>query len=87
MAILLPGDIAQEAFCLRLVQEATAQLGGLDILVNNVGKMGKTGGLLDTTTERFDSLMKTNSYSFFWITKAAVPHMKPGSSINNTTSV
>ncbi len=86
-AILLPGDISQEAFCERLVKDAVAQLGGLDILVNNAGKMGKTGGLLDTTTERFDSLMKTNIYSFFWITKAAVPHMKPGSSIINTTSV
>jgi NAD(P)-dependent dehydrogenase (short-subunit alcohol dehydrogenase family) len=63
------------------------QLGGLDILVNNAGKMGKTEGLLDTSTERFDSLMKTNLYSIFWITKAAVPHMKPGASIINTTSI
>lgn len=86
-AYLLPGDIAQEVVCQRLVADAVSQLGGLDILVNNAGKMGKTGGLLDTTTERFDSLMKTNVYSFFWITKAAVPHMKPGSSIINTTSV
>ena len=86
-AILLPGDISREDVCQRLVKDAVAQLGSLDILVNNAGKMGKTGGLLDTTTERFDSLMKTNIYSFFWITKAAVPHMKPGSSIINTTSV
>ena len=86
-AYLLPGDIAQEAVCQRLVADAVQQLGGLDILVNNAGKMGKTGGLLDTTTERFDSLMKTNIYSFFWVTKAAVPHMKPGSAIINTTSV
>ncbi len=86
-AVLLPGDISQESFCQRLVADAVAQLGGLDILVNNAGKMGKTGGLLDTTSERFDALMKTNIYSFFWITKAAVPHMKPGASIINTTSV
>ena len=86
-AYLLPGDIAQEEVCQRLVADAVAKLGGLDILVNNAGKMGKTGGLLDTTTERFDALMKTNVYSFFWVTKAAVPHMKPGASIINTTSV
>ena len=85
--VLLPGDISQEPVCLKLVEEAVALLGGLDILVNNAGKMGKTGGLLDTTSERFDALMKTNVYSFFWITKAAVPHMKPGASIINTTSV
>ena len=86
-AVLLPGDISQEDVCLKLVKDAVAELGSLDILVNNAGKMGKTEGLLDTTTERFDSLMKTNIYSFFWTTKAAVPHMKPGSSIINTTSV
>ena len=86
-AVLLPGDISQEDVCLKLVKDAVAELGSLDILVNNAGKMGKTGGLLDTTTERFDALMKTNIYSFFWITKAAVPHMEPGSSIINTTSV
>ncbi len=86
-AVLLPGDISQEDVCLKLVKDAVAELGSLDILVNNAGKMGQTKGLLDTTSERFDALMKTNVYSFFWITKAAVPHMKPGASIINTTSV
>jgi NAD(P)-dependent dehydrogenase (short-subunit alcohol dehydrogenase family) len=86
-AVLLAGSVGDESFCLRMVEDAVRQLGGLDILVNNAGKMGKTGGLLDTTTERFDSLMKTNLYSIFWITKAAVPHMKPGSAIINTTSI
>ena len=86
-AVLLPGDISHEGFCQRLVADAVEQLGGLDILVNNAGKMGKTEGILETSTERFDSLMKTNVYSLFWITKAAVPHLKPGASIVNTTSV
>ena len=86
-AVLLPGDVSHEGFCQRLVADAVKQLGGLDILVNNAGKMGKTEGLLDTSTERFDSLMKTNIYSIFWITKAAVPHLKPGASIINTTSI
>lgn len=86
-AVLLPGDISHEGVCQRLIADAVDQLGSLDILVNNAGKMGKTGGILDTTTERFDSLMKTNIYSLFWITKAAIPHLKPGSSIINTTSI
>ncbi len=86
-AVLLPGDVSDEEFCQRLVADAVGQLGGLDILVNNAGRMGKTQGLLDTSTERFDTLMKTNIYSIFWITKAAVPHLKPGASIINTTSI
>ncbi len=86
-AVLLPGDVSHEGFCQRLVADAIAQLGSLDILVNNAGRMGKTEGLLETSTERFDTLMKTNVYSMFWITKAAVPHLKPGASIINTTSV
>lgn len=86
-AVLMPGDVSQEDFCERLVADAFDQLGGIDILVNNAGRMGKTEGLLETSTERFDTLMKTNIYSIFWITKAAVPHLKPGSSIINTTSI
>ncbi len=86
-AVLLPGDVSHEGFCQRLVADAREQLGGLDILVNNAGRMGKTEGLLETSTERFDTLMKTNIYSVFWITKAALPHLKPGASIINTTSV
>ena len=86
-AVLLPGDISHEGFCQRLVADAVEQLGGLDILVNNAGRMGKTEGLVETSTERFDTLMKTNIYSLFWITKAALPHLKPGASIINTTSV
>ena len=86
-AVLLPGDVSHEGFCQRLVYDALEQLGGLDILVNNAAKMGKTEGLLDPSTERFDTLMKTIIYSIFWITKSAVPHLKPGASIINTTSV
>ena len=86
-AVLLPGDVSDEGFCQRLVSDAVEQLGGLDILVNNAGRMGKTEGLLDTSTVRFDTLMKTNVYSIFWITKAVVPHLNPGASIINTTSI
>ncbi len=86
-AVLLPGDVSDEKFCEKLVSDAVAQLGGLDILVNNASQMGSTDGLLATTSERFDRLMKTNVYSLFWVTKAAVPHMPPGAAIINTTSI
>src|ERR1700712_1322867 len=51
-AVLLPGDVSHEGFCPRLVADAPEQLGGLDILVNNAGRMGKTEGLLDTSSRR-----------------------------------
>ncbi len=86
-AFALPGDISDEIFCQELVKQAEKQLGGLDILVNNAGTMSSHSDFLDISTEEFDKTVKTNVYALFWITKAAVPFMKPGSSIVNTTSV
>jgi NAD(P)-dependent dehydrogenase (short-subunit alcohol dehydrogenase family) len=86
-AISLPGDIRDEAFCEQLVADAVKELGGLDILVNNAGKQQAVDSILDLTTEQFDSTFKTNIYAMFWITKAAIPHLKPGASIINTSSV
>ncbi|MET0434381.1 MAG: SDR family oxidoreductase [Cellulomonas sp.] len=84
----LPGDIRDEAFCSELVQRTVAELGGLDVLVNNAAfQMSQDNGLLDLTTEQLDRTFKTNLYAMFWITKAALPHLQPGSSIINTTSV
>lgn len=85
-AIALPGDIRDEDFCKKLVKEATEQLGGLDILVNNAGRQQSVDSILDLTTEAFDATYKTNFYAIFWITKAAVPHLKPGAAIINTGS-
>jgi len=86
-AALIPGDIKDEQFCIRLVEQAVRELGGLDILVNNAGRQIAHEDFLDITTANFDETFKTNVYAMFWITKAAVPHMKPGSAIINTTSV
>ncbi len=87
-ALTLPGDIRDEAFCSELVQRTVAELGGLDVLVNNAAfQMSQDNGLLDLTTEQLDRTFKTNLYAMFWITKAALPHLQPGSSIINTTSV
>ena len=86
-AVAIPGDIRDEAFCRKLVDEAVRQLGGLDIVVNNAARQRSTDSILDLTTEQFDWTFKTNVYAMFWITKAAVPHLKPGSCIINTASV
>jgi len=86
-AVAVPGDITSEAFCMSLVETAAKELGGLDILVNNAASQVTEPNLLDITTEQFDKTLKTNLYALFWTTKAAIPHLTPGSAIVNTTSV
>ena len=85
-AIPIPGDIREEAFCKKLVEDAVNALGGLDILVNNAGRQQSNASILDISTEEFDWTMKTNIYAPFWIIKAALPHLQPGSVIIGTTS-
>ena len=86
-AVPIPGDIRDEGFCQHLVGQAASQLGGLDILVSNAARQVSQKSILDITTEQFDTTLKTNLYAMFWITKAAVPHMGPGSAIIYTSSV
>jgi NAD(P)-dependent dehydrogenase (short-subunit alcohol dehydrogenase family) len=85
-AIAIPGDLRSEQFCQQLVATAVQQLGGLDILVSNAGRQQSFPSILDVTTEEFDATMKTNIYAPFWIIKAALPHLPPGSAIIGTTS-
>ncbi|GAB4049868.1 SDR family oxidoreductase [Spirosoma litoris] len=85
-AIAIPGDIRDEAFCKRLVEEAVKGLGGLDILVSNAARQQSRESILDVSSEDFDATMKTNIYAPFWIIKAALPHLPPGSAIIGTTS-
>jgi NAD(P)-dependent dehydrogenase (short-subunit alcohol dehydrogenase family) len=86
-ALALPGDLRDEAFCEKLVQDAVEGLKGLDILVNNAGRQQQAASLEDISTEDFDATMKTNVYAMFWLTKAALNHLQPGSVIIQTTSV
>jgi len=87
-ALTLPGDVRDEAFCREVVERTVAELGGLDVLVNNAAyQMSQDGGLADLSTEQLDRTLKTNVYALFWITKAALPHLEAGASIINTTSV
>lgn len=86
-AVAVPGDIRDESFCNQLVSDAVAQLGGLDILVNNAARQTSLDSLADLTNEQLDDTLKTNIYAMFWITRAALGHLQPGSTIINTTSV
>lgn len=83
----LPGDIRTETFCRKLVADAARQLGGLDILVNNAARQVSQKSIMDISSEQLDTTLKTNLYAMFWITKAAIPLLKPGAAIINTTSV
>jgi NAD(P)-dependent dehydrogenase (short-subunit alcohol dehydrogenase family) len=83
----IPGDIRDEMFCKRLVDQAADELGGLDILVNNAARQQARESIMDVTTEDLDWTFRTNLYALFWITKAAIPHMPAGATIINTTSI
>lgn len=85
-AVALPGDLRDEAFCENLIEDTVRALGGLDTLVNNAGRQQQAPSISEITTEDFDATMKTNIYAMFWLTKAALKHMKPGSVIIQTTS-
>jgi NAD(P)-dependent dehydrogenase (short-subunit alcohol dehydrogenase family) len=86
MAVALPGDLRDEAFCKKLVEDAIRALGRLDIIVSNAGRQQTHESILDISSEDFDATMKTNIYAPFWIIKAALPHLRPGAVIVATTS-
>jgi len=85
--VTAPGDIQDESHCTALVRRAVEELGGLDILVNNAAYQMAQGSIDEITTEQFDRVFKTNVYAMFWLCKAAIPHLQPGSSIINTSSI
>jgi NAD(P)-dependent dehydrogenase (short-subunit alcohol dehydrogenase family) len=85
--LLLPGDVTEYAFCEAAVSETIAKLGQIDILVNNAAFQKNLETLDELTVEQWDKTFKTNIYGYFYMVKAAVPHMKPGSAIVNTGSI
>jgi NAD(P)-dependent dehydrogenase (short-subunit alcohol dehydrogenase family) len=86
-AVTVPGDIRDEAHCEHVVRRAVEEFGQIDILVNNAAFQMSQGGILEITTEQFDRVFKTNLYAMFWLCKAAIPHLPPGSTIINTSSI
>ena len=70
------GDLASEEFCEQVVEQVAREFGGLDILVNHAGTQATAPDLRELSTEAFDRTFKTNVYSVFWITRAALPHLR-----------
>ncbi len=86
-AVCVPGDIRDEAHCQQLIQRAVSELGGLDILVNNAAFQMAHELLQDISSEELDRTFRTNIFAMFYLCKAAEQHLKPGSTVVNTTSV
>ena len=87
-AVLVPGDLRTEDACRDLVARAEQEFGRIDVLVNNAAyQMAQDDGLLGISSEQFDRVFKTNVYALFWLCKAAVPLMRPGAAIINTSSI
>ena len=81
-AILMSGDIGEEAHCKQIIQKAVQEFGQIDILVNNAAYQMVHEDISEISSEEWDHTFKTNIYAMFYLTKAAVPHMPPGSAIN-----
>jgi NAD(P)-dependent dehydrogenase (short-subunit alcohol dehydrogenase family) len=84
---LFPGDLSVEDHCGEVVERTVAELGGLDILVNNIAYQNPAESLAEISTEQWDRTFRTNIYSYFWVTKAALAHLPDGGAIINSSSI
>lgn len=85
--ITISGDVADAAFCRHAIERTVSELGKLNVLVNNAAFQLHVPDIEELTNEHFDCTLKTNLYGYFYMAKAAIPHMKPGSAIINSGSV
>ena len=86
-AVLMAGDIGEPAHCRAIIDKALAEFGAIDILVNNAAHQATFESIEDISDEEWQLTFKTNIHAMFYLTKAAVPHMKEGSAIINTASI
>ena len=87
VAVPIMGDLTSEVFCRELVEQAADTLGGLDIVINNAGKQVHIDDISELETKQLVDTFTVNVFAMFWIVKAAMKYLKPGSSIINTTSI
>lgn len=85
--ILVSGDIGEEAFCGKVVSDVLQAFGHLEILVNNAGEQHIQNSLVDISATQLERTFKTNIFSYFYLSRAALPHLKPGAVIINTASI
>jgi len=85
--VLVPGDLRDPKHCRAVIQRAVDDLGGIDILVNNAAHQATFHDITEISDAEWETTFQTNIHAMFYLTKAAVPHMKPGSAIINTASV
>ncbi len=86
-ALLLPGDLQEEATCKKIVDRTFDEFGGLEVLVNNAAYQETHDSIEDMSTELFQRIFLTNIFATFWLSKAALSRMTPGGSIINTVSI
>jgi NAD(P)-dependent dehydrogenase (short-subunit alcohol dehydrogenase family) len=86
-AVLVSGDIQNAAHCRKIIEKAEAEFGSIDILVNNAAHQASFKHIADISDEEWELTFRVNIHAMFYLTKAAVPHMKPGSAIINTASI
>ena len=85
--LLIPGDVRTSTFCDRAVERVVSELGRLDILVNNAAFQQHQESIEDITNEQLERTFRTNIFAYFYMARAAIRHMKPGSAIVNTGSI
>jgi NAD(P)-dependent dehydrogenase (short-subunit alcohol dehydrogenase family) len=84
---LIPGDLSEEAGCVEAVERTVRELGGLDVVVNNVAYQNPVESLEKLSSEQWERTFRTNIHSYFWVTKAALLHLPDGAAIINTSSI
>jgi NAD(P)-dependent dehydrogenase (short-subunit alcohol dehydrogenase family) len=84
---LAPGDLSEEGGCVAAVELAVRELGGLDVVVNNLAYQNPVESLEELSSEQWERTFRTNIHSYFWVTKAALPYLGEGAAIINTSSI